>query len=119
MLTKKQRFTVSEFEKFFRDKKKTRILMPPVTWFIKYRVSQTKVAVVVSKKNIKSAVQRNRLKRQLYEIIRLQLIPGIVEPVEIMCLYQESFKVLETASLLSCLPIITKKNSSNYKKNPL
>lgn len=46
-------------------------------------VSKTKAAVVVSKKIHKSAVKRNRIRRRIYEIIRLQL-PNIKEPAEIV-----------------------------------
>lgn len=47
------------------------------------KVKTTKVAVVVSKKVHKSAVKRNRIRRKLYEVIRLRL-DSIKQPSEIV-----------------------------------
>lgn len=47
------------------------------------RVRTTRVAVVVSKKVNKSAVKRNRIRRKLYEVIRLRL-EKINNPTEIV-----------------------------------
>lgn len=47
------------------------------------KVRKTRVAVVVSKKVHKSAVQRNRIRRRLYEVIRLRL-DKIKAPVELV-----------------------------------
>ncbi len=47
------------------------------------RINTTKVAVVVSKKVHKSAVLRNRIRRRIYEVVRMYL-PGVQEPVELV-----------------------------------
>ncbi|HYG84378.1 MAG TPA: ribonuclease P protein component [Verrucomicrobiae bacterium] len=41
-----------------------------------------RVAVIIGKKVIKSAVKRNRVRRRIYEVIRLEL-PRIKEPYDI------------------------------------
>lgn len=63
------------------------------------RVRNTKVAVVVSKKISKSAVKRNRIRRRLYEIVRLRL-PEIDKPSEIVItVYQPDVIDLPTEKL--------------------
>lgn len=47
------------------------------------RRKQPRIAVVVSKKVMKSAVKRNRIRRRLYEIIRLEL-PGLIQQTDIV-----------------------------------
>lgn len=47
------------------------------------RRSKSRIAVVVSKKVAKRAVDRNRIRRRLYEAIRHEL-PGISEPHDIV-----------------------------------
>lgn len=47
------------------------------------RRSEPRIAVVISKKILKSAVKRNRVRRRMYEAIRLEL-PKISEPCDIV-----------------------------------
>lgn len=47
------------------------------------RVGKSKVAVVVSRKIHKSAVKRNRIRRRIYELIRLRL-PDFKAPAELV-----------------------------------
>ena len=54
-----------------------------------------RVAVVISKKCEKSAVNRNRFRRQTYEIIRTILLPS-VPPLHLVCLYKGT-KIPENA----------------------
>lgn len=45
-----------------------------------YALTDLKIGFLVNKKVSKRAVDRNRLKRQLREIVRLQLLAGQVQP---------------------------------------
>lgn len=47
------------------------------------KIKHSKVSVVVSRKVNKSAVARNRIRRRIYEIVRLQM-PKFKEPAEIV-----------------------------------
>lgn len=60
--------------------------------------SSYRAAVVVSKKVHKSAVVRNRIRRRLYEIIRLSLDPAIAYDFAIM-VYDESVAAMPAAQL--------------------
>jgi ribonuclease P protein component len=76
---------------------------------------KTRIAVVVSKKVIKSAVSRNRIRRRLYEYLRLQMprlnqnfdIVIIVTSSELMTMPYDSF-VTQIDQLMS--------QSNLYKK---
>lgn len=47
------------------------------------RRKQPRIAVVVSKKVMKSAVKRNRIRRRMYELIRLEL-PALVPQTDLV-----------------------------------
>ena len=54
--------------------------------------SKQRFAVVVSKKVLKSAVGRNRIRRRIYEAIRLEL-PNITKPLDcIFVVYSKDFQ---------------------------
>jgi ribonuclease P protein component len=106
MFSRLQRFTTKTFDRFFHDRRKTRVQTGDIIWFIKPNTAQNKIAIVVSKKNIKSAVKRNRIRRQLQAIIRLHVLPKLSVPREIMCLYQKEFKTLDQAGIIADLPKI-------------
>jgi ribonuclease P protein component len=53
--------------------KAVRSRMATIKWVANKHRHKSRVAVVVSKKVIKSAVSRNRIRRRIYEFIRLQL----------------------------------------------
>jgi ribonuclease P protein component len=47
--------------------------MATIKWVANKHRTKPRIAVVVSKKVIKSAVARNRIRRRIYEYVRLQL----------------------------------------------
>jgi len=78
-----------------------------------------KFAVVVSKKKVKLAVYRNRIRRQLYEIIRLDLLPFILnlsknskdKPYKnIICIYQKKDLSSAKKDFLHAIKILKKNN---------
>ena len=75
MLPKLQRFTTQLFDKVFKRTKKVRTKNG--LFLISPTKHQPKFAVVVSKKITKKAVQRNKLRRQIYSVFREQLTPYI------------------------------------------
>lgn len=77
MLAKKFRFTAGLFDRVFRRSKKIRI--DGHTFLVSDTRQQPKFAVVAGKKISKSAVKRNRLRRQLYELMRTELLGKVVD----------------------------------------
>lgn len=72
MLPRKLRFTTRLFDRVFRRSKKVRIgewnfLVSPVR-------GEARFSVVAGKKVSKSAVKRNKIRRQIYPIIREKLM---------------------------------------------
>jgi len=67
MLPKRNRNTRSEFNVVFKDGKKT---FSPSFQFITLPQEQQKFSVVVSKKLIKGAFQRNKQKRRVFNILK-------------------------------------------------
>ncbi len=77
MLSKKYRFHSRGGVRFVYQKGKT-IRKPTMSLvFLKNERHFTRIAVVVSKKVVKSAVKRNRIRRRVYEALRINfdLIP--------------------------------------------
>ena len=73
MLSKKYRFHSRGGVRYVYKKGKTS-RCPKMSWvFLPNSKGFTRVAVVVSKKVEKSAVGRNRIRRRIYEIIRLNM----------------------------------------------
>ena len=63
------------------------------------KVTQTKVAVVVSRKVDKSAVKRNRIRRRIYELVRSDL-PRISYPAElVITVYSAELATVTTQEL--------------------
>lgn len=60
-----------------------------VRYIVNPRRNHSRVSVVVSKKVLKSAVGRNRIRRRLYEIMRAHL-PAIHRPYDIVLLVSSS-----------------------------
>ena len=52
--------------------------------------SDTRFAVVVSKKVLKSAVRRNRIRRRLYEYIRINIMPELDGVYDIVVIVSSS-----------------------------
>lgn len=118
MFTRNERFTTNGFDRFFHDRKKTRVQTGDLVWFVKSNTEQTRVSVVVSKKNMKSAVKRNRIRRQLQEIIRLHLFPKLTKPKHIMCLYQKAFKSLDRTAIIEGLEIVMNPPRGSFRPRP-
>ena len=73
MLSKKFRFHSRGGVRYVYQKGKT-IRSPKMSLiFVENTRKFTRIAVVVSKKVLKSAVGRNRIRRRVYEVIRLRL----------------------------------------------
>ena len=65
--------------------------------------NKQRFAVVVSKKVLKSAVGRNRIRRRVYEVIREQL-PKISQPVDcIFVVYSKEVATMEYKELRSLM----------------
>lgn len=60
--------------------------------------SSYRAAVIVSKKVHKSAVVRNRIRRRIYEIIRLNLNPNVAYDLAVM-VYEESVATIPAEQL--------------------
>lgn len=67
------------------------------------RVRTTRVAVVVSRKIHKSAVKRNRIRRRIYELVRLRM-PDFRVPTElVITVYKADVVDLSPAELAAAL----------------
>ncbi len=85
MISTKFRFSSRLFKRCFRGAKRFRA--GKVTFLTtEDRGGKSHFAVVVSKKHAKKAVTRNRLRRQMYEIIRKRVLPYL-EGKNVICLY--------------------------------
>lgn len=78
------------------------------------RRKKPRVAIVVSKKVLKSAVGRNRIRRRLYEQFRLAL-PHLTDPADIVCIVASAELGTMAADELSDLLIASLKESGLYK----
>lgn len=87
MIPKKNRFSRRLFEKAFRRSRKIKI--DDMIFLVSDDHRESHCAVVVSKKNAKSAVQRNRIRRQIYESMRHNLLPHIQQK-NVICLYKNA-----------------------------
>ncbi|MFT5280793.1 MAG: ribonuclease P protein component [Flavobacteriaceae bacterium] len=67
MLPKKQRLTTEEFKEVFSTGRKYHT---PFFTYIVLKKEDKKTSVVVSKKNIKTAVGRNKKRRMIYRILQ-------------------------------------------------
>lgn len=85
MIPKKIRFTTRLFEKAFRRSR--RIGSEECTFLVSDDPKGSHFSVVVGKKISKSAVRRNRLRRQMYEAMRTDLTPHL-ERKNVICLYK-------------------------------
>jgi len=62
-----------------------------------------RVSVVVSKKVLKSAIGRNRIRRRIYEQIRV-LLPDITPQLDLVCIVSSNeLKILPTTELQSLI----------------
>ena len=84
MIKKIFRFTSALFERCFR--RSDRLRFGYFTFLTSHATNIPRFAVVVGKKTAKSAVVRNRLRRQLYAVIRKKFVPQI-KSKNIICLY--------------------------------
>ncbi len=91
MIAKKNRFTTKLFDRLFRRSKKIRV--GNFLFLVSETKGDAKFAVVVGKKTSKLAVERNRIRRQLYEIIRQELMSAKLNK-NVIFLYKGA-KILE------------------------
>jgi ribonuclease P protein component len=74
----------------------------------KYR---PKCAVVVGKKKIKRAVDRNRIRRQLYEMIRQFLLPHLKDK-SVICLYNSTEMLQNSREFHTALQVLLRQLTS-------
>lgn len=86
MIPIKSRFSTKLFDKCFRRARKINV-GPFIFLITDTRNTASHYSVVVGKKYSKHAVKRNRLRRQIYEIIRITFIPKF-KGGNIICLYK-------------------------------
>ncbi|MCF7906228.1 ribonuclease P protein component [Candidatus Gracilibacteria bacterium] len=84
MIKKIFRFTSALFEKNFRRSRRFR--SGNFVFLISNTNNTPRFAVVAGKRISRSAVKRNRLRRQLYALVRKNLVPYITSQ-NIICLY--------------------------------
>ena len=70
-------------------------------------------AVVVSKKVMKSAVGRNRIRRRVYEAIRLELPEFTAKRDSIFVIYDKSLATLDFAELRSLVRSLLEQSLAN------
>lgn len=76
------------------------------------RNTRYRVAVVVSKKVSKSAVVRNRIRRRIYEVVRMTVIPD--QQVDLVfTIYNEQMATLAADQLKDC--VLTQLESAHIK----
>lgn len=94
MLPKNKRLSIKNFEMTFRRGK--RVYAGGFLYVVRPSRDVSRFAVVVGKKTTPSAVQRNRIRRQLYEIIR-RGFSELSRPHNVILLYKgpEIFKNAE------------------------
>ena len=119
MIDKQIRFTTRLFKHCFKRSKRIRagrmsFLVSEDRW------KKSHFSVVVSTSYSKKAVERNRLRRQMYEIIRKRVQP-YVEGKNIICLYQGQKGAQDTKELqkdfFRLLSVLNRRNSSQSQKN--
>ena len=86
MLPKDQRFTGRQFEYLRRKMKSFR--SGPFLFLFGPDKHRSKVSVVIAKKVEKTAVGRNRYRRQMYEVFGSELLDCLSSPTNVICLYK-------------------------------
>jgi len=110
MLDKRNRIKTREFKRFWRKGKM--LTIGKISCSYRFYDWQTKLAVVVSKKNNPSAVSRNKLRRQIYEIFRKYYLDKM-ENAWLILFYKEgieNFSQEKIFTLLDKICIIQQKN---------
>lgn len=89
------------------------------------RRSEYRLAVVVSRKVNKSAVVRNRIRRRLFELYRLQSSHFVRQPDMVVTVFSEQIATIDHAALAKMVDsqlcqagIIPTKTVQNPAKNP-
>lgn len=72
MISKKYRFKNFDFQKFFKKAKKKENEIFKV-WILESKNNHPRFSVIPSKKICSTAVNRNKTRRQIYEILRLSI----------------------------------------------
>lgn len=112
MIPKKHRFTTAQFERSF--KKSFRVFCGNFLFLVSENRFGNKIGVVVGKKVSKSAVKRNRIRRQLYEMIRTDLFPKI-SGKNVICLYQGDDVLTDRNTFFEACNVLIKK-LKNFRK---
>jgi len=108
MIAKIHRFTTNLFNRVFRKSKRIHIngftfAVSPV-----WKGRNPRFAVVVGKKVSKKAVERNRLRRQIYEIFRGNLVGKIVDK-NVIFIYKGAVKFTDRQKLIkACQQLVQK-----------
>lgn len=108
MIAKIHRFTTQLFDRVFRKSK--RIHINGFTFSISptWKGRNPRFAVVVGKKVSKKAVVRNRLRRQLYEIFRENLVGKIMDK-NVIFIYKGAVKFTGQAKFIDACKQLIKK----------
>jgi ribonuclease P protein component len=111
MIAKLHRFTTAIFDRVFRKSK--RIHINGFTFSVSpiWKGKNPRFAVVVGKKVSKKAVERNRLRRQLYEIVRQNLVGKIVDK-NVIFIYKGAVKfTAQDKFTKACQELVQKLNN--------
>jgi len=110
MISKIHRFTTALFDRVFRKSKRVYVdgyvfSVSPV-----WKGRNPRFAVVVGKKISKKAVVRNRLRRQIYEIFRENLVGKIMDK-NVIFIYKGAVKFTDHQKLTqACRQLVQKLN---------
>ncbi|HEY5714371.1 MAG TPA: ribonuclease P protein component [Candidatus Gracilibacteria bacterium] len=85
MIPKQNKFHRNYFEAARRRMRSFRYA--PFLFLFKKAQNQSHFAVVISKKAMKQAVDRNRFKRQVYSLLETHFLKEGI-PIEVICLYK-------------------------------
>ena len=105
MLPKHQRLTTSTFERVFKRGRRVRV---NEFLFIIAPAPVTRMAAVVSKKVVKSAPKRNRIRRQIYAQMREHLLP-VMPGKQVICLYNGAESMQNPAAFSDVARILLQK----------
>jgi len=114
MIPKKFRLTTRLFDRFFKRSK--RFNSGSFTFLIADSQGNPRFSVDVGKKDSKKATQRNRIRRQIYEVLRKRLVEN-VQDKNVICLYKGN-EIMHNSSEFSrsveeLLDFLKRKNSKH------
>lgn len=89
--------------------------MLAIKWVKNPRRKHSRLAVVVSKKVYKSAVKRNRIRRRIYELIRLHLADSNATDIVVSVYSPEILTVSRDELAIMILPLLQKAGLKSRK----